>query len=121
MECSGKVTMMARFWTVQHIAIIALALASAALPQRVEAGWETFLSSRPFEPEFMLAIDKHSQTFFFLTRRSPLAVSAKYTCTTGQAQGDKLREGDLRTPEGVYFIQSKIEGGLNYDLYGELA
>jgi murein L,D-transpeptidase YafK len=121
MECSGNVTMMARFWTVQRIAIIALALASAALPQRVEAGWETFLSSRPFGPPYMLAIDKQSQTFFFLTRRSPLAVSAKYTCTTGQALGDKLREGDLRTPEGVYFIQSKIEGGLNYDLYGELA
>ena len=28
---------------------------------------------------------------------------ARYSCTTGQKTGDKLREGDLRTPNGVFW------------------
>jgi len=105
-----------RFFTV-----ITLLFAFSALPQPILAGWETKLADSPYSPPLMLAIDKDSQKFFLLTRKSPLSVTAEYPCTTGQATGDKAREGDLKTPEGVYFIEGKIEGGLDYDLYGDLA
>ncbi len=37
----------------------------------------------------------------------------------GQKDGDKLVEGDKRTPEGVYFFQTTMDGKkLNYDNYG---
>ena len=27
-----------------------------------------------------------------------------FSCTTGKKTGDKLREGDLKTPNGVYWL-----------------
>jgi murein L,D-transpeptidase YafK len=37
---------------------------------------------------------------------------------TGEKQGDKEREGDLRTPEGIYFFTSRIEGDQLPEEYG---
>jgi len=54
-------------------------------------------------------------------KKSPLEVLRKFTCTTGQDQGDKTREGDKRTPEGVYFVEEKVPGKLDYELYGNYA
>lgn len=92
----------------------ALALASGS-------GWETHVSSQPAGPEMFLGIDKDSQTFFMFGKKSPLTVLRKLTCATGQAQGDKLREGDKRTPEGVYFVEEKVPGKLDFELYGNHA
>lgn len=92
----------------------ALALASGP-------GWETHVSSQPAGPEMFLGIDKESQTFFMFGKKSPLTVLRKLTCATGQAQGDKLREGDKRTPEGVYFVEEKVPGKLDFELYGNHA
>ena len=37
----------------------------------------------------------------------------------GQKDGDKLVEGDKRTPEGVYFFQTAMDGKrVNYNEYG---
>jgi murein L,D-transpeptidase YafK len=44
-----------------------------------------------------------------------------YPCTTGQQAGDKYVTGDLRTPEGVYFVGYKIAGGLDFKEYGGIA
>lgn len=84
-------------------------------------GWQSVLSSHPYGPEKILAIDKTSQTFFMLRRHSPLAAEKIFPCTTGQADGDKQVQGDLRTPEGVYFIGYKVDRNLGWDLYGNLA
>jgi murein L,D-transpeptidase YafK len=37
---------------------------------------------------------------------------------TGEKEGDKEREGDMRTPEGIYFFTSRIEGDHLPDEYG---
>ncbi|MBT4760651.1 MAG: L,D-transpeptidase family protein [Bdellovibrionaceae bacterium] len=40
----------------------------------------------------------------------------------GRKEGDKIRLGDLRTPEGIYFFQEMYQGNqLNYDMYGKRA
>jgi murein L,D-transpeptidase YafK/ketosteroid isomerase-like protein len=44
-----------------------------------------------------------------------------YDCTTGQVAGDKMTSGDLRTPEGVYFVVTKIDRGLDFTEYGGIA
>ncbi len=84
-------------------------------------GWVTQVSSYAAVPELMIGIDKETQTFFMFTRKSPLEVSRKLACTTGSAPGDKIREGDMRTPEGVYFVEEKVPGKLDFALYGDHA
>ncbi len=84
-------------------------------------GWHYTISSHPYGPKTILAIDKSAQTFFMLHQRSPLKVAKTFPCTTGQFTGDKQAQGDLRTPEGVYFINQKVGRKLDWDLYGGIA
>ncbi|MUM77937.1 L,D-transpeptidase family protein [Pseudodesulfovibrio sp. F-1] len=94
-----------------------LLCATSALAQ----GWVSTLTSHSYGPPRLLAVDKSSQTLVMLERFSPLRELLRFPCTTGQADGDKLVEGDLRTPEGVYFIGQRINWKLDWDLYGDLA
>lgn len=75
----------------------------------------------PDAPPFFLAVAKDSEVFYAFGRRSPLTAIHTLPCTTGQGAGDKYREGDLKTPEGVYFIQRTLTRGLDWTLYGDLA
>lgn len=84
-------------------------------------GWIFPVKELPTNPSRLLVVDKRSQTFFYFQRHSPLALLHKLPCATGQADGDKTKEGDLRTPEGVYFLGRKLEKGLDRDLYGDMA
>jgi murein L,D-transpeptidase YafK len=98
---------------------IMTALAWAANAQ--SEGWQAVLGDHPSLPSTFLAVDKDGQEFYVMGRRSPLQVIKKLDCTTGQVRGDKLKRGDLRTPEGVYFIESRRDRGLDYGLYGDRA
>ena len=100
------------------IAVLALAL---ALPGAAEAGWRMLLTSQSHGPQRMVGVDKSDQTFYLFERKSPLRVIKQLPCTTGQAQGDKLVVGDKRTPEGVYFVGGRVNRGLDWDLYGNVA
>ncbi len=109
-----------------RLARVAVLLALAALPLAGPAaaraeGWVFPVKELPTNPSRLLVVDKRSQTFFYFQQHSPLALVHKLPCATGQADGDKTKEGDLRTPVGVYFLGRKLEKGLDYDLYGDLA
>lgn len=92
------------------------------LPCRPAAGeWTADIVDTQWVPPRFVAVDKMAQTFTLLTRHSPLRVVASIPCATGQELGDKSKEGDLKTPEGVYFITRRKTNGLNFDLYGDLA
>jgi len=102
----------------------ALALAASpasATPSTATRGWETQVSSHTGIPELLIGIDKDTQTFYMFTKKSPLEISRKLPCTTGSTAGDKMREGDMRTPEGVYFVEEKVPGKLDFSLYGDHA
>ncbi|MFH1914724.1 MAG: L,D-transpeptidase family protein [Pseudomonadota bacterium] len=99
------------------VIFIYILCAAPALAQ----GWVSTLSSHAYGPPRIVAVDKTSQTLVMLERFSPLRELLRLPCTTGQADGDKLVEGDLRTPEGVYFIGQRINRKLDWDLYGDLA
>lgn len=96
-------------------------IAPGASGQATGPTWKLNLPENDYTPSRFLAVDKASQTFYVLERRSPLRKLHELPCATGQVAGDKLREGDLRTPEGVYFIERKLSGGLDYQLYGDIA
>lgn len=84
-------------------------------------GWDPILSGHDYTPETFLVINKDVQQFQILSRQSPVRVLDSYPCTTGQKQGDKRVQGDLRTPEGVYFIGYQVPRSLDYELFGDLA
>lgn len=97
------------------LAVLVLLAADAAQAFRLT------VEDHPQVPPYFLAVSKETQTFFAIGRRSPLTVLSKLACSTGQEDGDKRKEGDLKTPEGVYFVERKLTKGLNYKLYGDIA
>jgi len=100
-----------------HALALVLLFAQASLATE----WDTTLYSHPRLPSKFLAVDKAAQEFSILTQKSPLKSVRDIPCTTGQRLGDKLVQGDKKTPEGVYFVQRHLQGGLNYTLYGDQA
>jgi murein L,D-transpeptidase YafK len=72
-------------------------------------------------PSHFVAVDKARQFFLFFEKKSPLKLKYAYPCTTGQQAGDKQKLNDLRTPEGVYFVEYKIASGLDFKEYGGIA
>lgn len=97
------------------LAVVVLFAADAA------RAFNVTIEDHPQIPQYFLAVAKDTQTFFALGRRSPLTVLSKLACSTGQESGDKRKEGDLKTPEGVYFVERKLSKGLDFKLYGDLA
>ena len=82
------------------------------------SGWQARIVGSEASPSRLIAVDKNDQTLFLFERHSPLRLAGKYACTTGQNDGDKVEEGDLKTPEGVYFVIRRIGSGLNFEKYG---
>ena len=72
-------------------------------------------------PTHLVAVDKQRQSFLFFEHKSPLKLKYTFPCTTGQVPGDKQVINDLRTPEGIYFVEYKISGGLDFKEYGGIA
>ncbi|HMB30270.1 MAG TPA: L,D-transpeptidase family protein [Desulfohalobiaceae bacterium] len=79
------------------------------------------ISSYPAVPQYCLAVEKSKQSIHILQRKSPLNVLDSFFCSTGQKLGDKRKEGDRKTPEGIYFLEERLNKGLDYELYGNLA
>ncbi len=80
--------------------------------------WQTVIEEHPAIPERLIAVDKSRQQLSLFERRSPLKLARLFTCTTGQVVGDKEQEGDLKTPEGIYFVVQRIGSGLEFLKYG---
>lgn len=72
-------------------------------------------------PGKLVGVDKKRRIFNFFEKQSPLRLRYSYPCVTGQLQGDKQQINDLRTPEGVYFVEYKIASGLDFKEYGGIA
>lgn len=73
------------------------------------------------EYAFIADKEKKTLTIWRKNKKGPEFVEA-HPMDIGRKQGDKTREGDLRTPEGIYFVQEHLEGpGLNFEEYGNRA
>lgn len=107
--------------SVPGLVLVAALLLTWTAAARAGEGWTVDLKADPYGPQRFLAVDKSSQTFWMFEQKSPLHPIKQLPCTTGQEPGTKSREGDLKTPEGVYFIKERINGGLDFGLYGDLA
>ena len=72
-------------------------------------------------PPALLLWIKTSSNFLFFPKKSQLSQNGTYVCTTGQRMGDKQNQGDLKTPEGIYFVVTHVNSGLDYSKYGKEA
>ena len=104
---------------LRRLGSAALACALLACPAWADS-WQADLYDEGL-PSHLVAVDKARQTFMFFEKKSPLKLKYTYPCTTGQIPGDKQALNDLRTPEGVYFVEYKIAGGLDFKEYGGIA
>jgi len=101
--------------------VLAALLASGCFTAARAEGWSAAVSDLRQTPPKLVAVSKATQNLSLLARHSPMSVQQSYACTTGQVTGDKMTSGDLRTPEGVYFVVNKIDRGLDFAEYGGIA
>ncbi len=68
----------------------------------------------------VIVVEKESKTLYLVEIRENIPeIIKRYPVLLGKNVGDKLREGDRRTPEGIYFITGFIPPWrLNSRLYG---
>ncbi len=85
------------------------------------AAWQVDLRPTPHGPGEFFAVDKNEQELFLFSNKSPLKKMTEMRCSTGRIRGNKKKEGDLKTPEGVYFLERRLNRSLNFELYGDLA
>ena len=97
----------------------ALSIFSSVSPLRAD-NWRASLYDEGL-PSHLVAVDKQRQTFLFYEKKSPFSLKYSYPCVTGQLPGDKQVRNDLRTPEGIYFVEYKIASGLDFEEYGGIA
>ncbi len=68
-----------------------------------------------------LLVDKTNHRLYVFKRKSsntPAQLVKDFYISTGRKSGNKITEGDLKTPEGVYFITSWIPDGELPEKYG---
>ena len=97
------------------------ALSHAGIARQEAESWTTVISGHSVLPSYKIVVDKSRQQLSLLERHSPLRLSRVFLVSTGQAVGDKEVEGDLKTPEGVYFVVHRIASGLEFRRFGHEA
>ena len=70
---------------------------------------------------FAVIVDKSRQQARLYHYDGYWQLVAKWPCSTGKLAGPKLREGDRRTPEGVYFATRNVAGRFLSETYGDRA
>lgn len=75
----------------------------------------------PSIPTAIIVDTDKSRLYVFKNQNGELHNVADYYVTIGKNGVEKFREGDNRTPLGVYYITHKIEGNKLPDLYGSFA
>lgn len=71
-------------------------------------------------PRFAFLMDKKSRTLTVWEYESEkLKLHGAWPADFGRQQGDKVAEGDYKTPEGIYFFQTMMDGRrVDFNQYG---
>lgn len=90
------------FFLFLFFALLSFARAQTQIP-------DCLLSYRFGPEQHVLVVEKSTQTLLVYNNYKPEPVD-RFTITSGKATGPKLEEGDLRTPEGLYFARRILTG-----------
>lgn len=67
----------------------------------------------------IILVEKRSQRLLVLSKQNgSLIIENSYLCSTGKTSGNKQESGDMKTPEGIYFLQKKIDSSALPPKYG---
>ena len=79
-------------------------------------------NSQYYSP-YAFVVDKAARTLSVWQQQAMgLKRVAQYPADMGKNTGDKIKRNDAKTPEGIYFPLSRLEGpGLEFKLYGKRA
>lgn len=102
-----------------------LLLAALAVPSsaQVDTKIPSCMLSYRFGPQqYVVIVEKASQSLFVYSNYQQQPIE-KFQITTGKEPGQKFTEGDMKTPEGIYFFTRLLSGGElpKADDYGEKA
>lgn len=68
---------------------------------------------------YYIFVDKQANQLTLRSMTVPSKVLKTYRAITGENSGDKVREGDKKTPEGIYFVEGIVpKSMLNPNLHG---
>jgi murein L,D-transpeptidase YafK len=74
------------------------------------------------ENENAILVEKQSQTLYlYSSKNKGIFLEFKTDCSTGEASGIKIKAGDKKTPEGVYFLKDEYEDRYLTPIYGKKA
>lgn len=81
------------------------------------------LSQNPTLGNFAFLVDKGSRKLsVYEAKAEGLVEVATYPTDMGKRDGPKTKANDFKTPEGIYFLESKLtQPEIPFDLYGSLA
>jgi murein L,D-transpeptidase YafK len=81
------------------------------------------ISDSDSSPKHIFIADKEKRTLTIWSHdKEKIVLVSAYAMDIGKLQGDKVLEGDHRTPEGIYFFQTRKDGNeLNFSEYGKRA
>jgi murein L,D-transpeptidase YafK len=96
--------------------------ASALTPEGEQMIPDCLLSYRFGPEQHILIVEKSTQNLFVYSNYRAGPVES-FKVTSGKNHGPKVEEGDMRTPEGIYFFRNILTGGdlPKTDDYGEKA
>jgi murein L,D-transpeptidase YafK len=105
---------------------VSLSVVAVSLLLGARSGWAKPDDSKKawHSDMIVLTVDKSTLKAELKTWPEDPAKSANlrsFRIAVGKAEGDKEHEGDNRTPEGIYFAQSHIDGDTLPEKYGSLA
>lgn len=76
----------------------------------------------PGADRYIVVVEKSTQSLFLYEfKKGQYYLRRTYPCSTGENVGDKRKEGDKRTPEGVYIFNKKSLESELAPIYGVLA
>ncbi len=83
--------------------------------------WNVSLDNNAHLPEKFIAVSKQGKSLYVLEddkAKQTLNIVEEFPTIYGEVEGDKIKEGDKKTPEGVYFVTTKIHYQLDFNEYG---
>lgn len=71
----------------------------------------------------VLVVDKtERQLYIYQEKNGKISLDQKFTVDIGKGMGKKEKRGDLKTPEGIYFlVNTKTQPEIPFGTYGKLA
>ncbi len=89
-------------------------------PEAPELLPDVFLPfAAPKQPLHVILVEKDSQQLFVYEYKDKPGEILRFDCSTGKNTGPKMREGDSRTPEGIYFFINEHQDSELAPIYGK--